>query len=68
MILIQGARAPSIQFLPTNLKMLPTIIFKWPPNNNIVPEGPGPFNLMFVDQFKGTTRVKLRVFILKFAN
>ena len=38
------------------------------PNNNIDPGGPGPFNLMFADQFKRLTRAKLRVFILKVAN
>ena len=39
-----------------------------PPNNNIDPEGPGPLNLMFANQFNRITRVKLRVFILKVAN
>ena len=38
------------------------------PNNNIDPWGPGPFNLIFADQFKRITRVKLKVFILKVAN
>ena len=42
--------------------------FKWAPNNNIVPGSPGPFNSMFANQFKRITRVKLRVFVLKFAN
>ena len=37
-------------------------------NNNIDPGGPGPFNLMFANQFKRIARVKLRVFILKVAN
>ena len=37
--------------------MPPTIIFKWPqfkwvPNNDIVPGGPSPFNLIFANQFK----------------
>ena len=26
--------------------------FKWIPNNNIDPLGPGPYNLFFVNQFK----------------
>ena len=26
--------------------------FKWSPNNNIVSGGPGPFHLMFANQFK----------------
>ena len=38
------------------------------PNNNIDPGGPAPLNLMFFNQFKRITRVKLRVFIVKFAN
>ena len=55
--------------LPTNLNGPPTIMFKWTPtkwapNINIVPGGPGPFNLMFANQFKRITQVKLRVFIL----
>ena len=37
-------------------------------SNNIDPRGPGPFNLMFANQFKRIVRVKLRVFILKVAN
>ena len=37
-------------------------------NNNIVPGDPGPFNLMFANQFKRMTWVKLRVFILKVVN
>ena len=41
---------------------------KWAPNNNTVLGGPGPFNLMFANQFQCITRVKLRVFILKVAN
>ena len=32
--------------------MSPTIIFKWVPNNNIDPGGPGPLNLIFANQFK----------------
>ena len=53
--------------------MPPTIIlyglqFKWVPNNNIDPWGPGPFNLMFANQFKRITRVKLRVFVVKVDN
>ena len=68
-----GGPGPFNLFLPINLEMPPTIIFKWPqfkwiPNNNIVPRGPGPFNLMFTNQFKRITRVKVRVFILKVAN
>ena len=48
---------PSIYFLPTNLNGPPKIIFKYPqfkwvPNNNIVPGGPRPFNLIFASQFK----------------
>ena len=39
-----------------------------PPNNNIVPEGPGPFSLLCANQFQRITRVKLKVFILKVAN
>ena len=39
-----------------------------PPNNNIDQGVPGPLNLMFANQFKRITRVKLRVFILKVAN
>ena len=42
--------------------------FKWALNDNIDPGGPGPLNLMFGNQFKRITRVKLRVFILKVAN
>ena len=42
--------------------------FKWTPNNNIVSGGQGPFNLLFANQFKRITRVKLSVFILKVAN
>ena len=38
------------------------------PNNHIDPGGPGPLNLMFANQFKRITRVKLKVFILKVAN
>ena len=38
------------------------------PNNNIDPVGPGSLNLIFANQFKRITRVKLRVFILKVAN
>ena len=45
-----------------------TIIFKWASNNKIVPGGPSSFNLMFANQFKRITQVKLRVFILKVAN
>ena len=41
---------------------------KWAPNNNIVSGDPGPFNLMFANQFKRITRVKLIVVILKVAN
>ena len=37
-------------------------------SDNIDPGGPGSFNLMFVNQFKRITRVKLSVFILKVAN
>ena len=37
-------------------------------NNNIDLRGPGPLNLMFANQFKRITRVKLEVFILKVAN
>ena len=37
-------------------------------NNNINPGGPGPFNLMFANQFKRVTQVKLWVFVLKVAN
>ena len=51
-ILIQGARAPSIYFLPTNLNGPPTIIFKWAPYNSIDSGDPGPFNLIFANQFK----------------
>ena len=42
--------------------------FKWDPNNNIVSGGPSPFNLMFANEFKHITRVKLSVSILKVAN
>ena len=42
--------------------------FKWTPNNNTVPGGPGPPNLLLANQFKRVTRVKIRIFILKFAN
>ena len=52
MILIQGARAPSIKFLSTNLNGPPTILFKWAPNNNIDPRGPGSLNLIFANQLK----------------
>ena len=44
-----GTRAPSIQFLPTNLNGPQ---FKWAPNSNIDPRGPGPFHLIFINQFK----------------
>ena len=48
-----------------SLNGLPTIIFiqrahlngpqfKWAPNNNIDPGGPGSFNLIFANQFKWT--------------
>ena len=67
-VLIQGARAPLIKFLPTNINGPPTIIFKWAPNNNINPGGPEPLNLLFANQFKRIIRVKLKVFILKVAN
>ena len=36
-------------------------------SDNIDPGCPGPFNLMFVNQFKRLTRVKLSVFTLKVA-
>ena len=39
-----------------------------PPNNNIDSGGPGPLNLVFANQFKRITRVKLWVFILEVAN
>ena len=42
--------------------------FKWALNININPGGQGPLNLMFANQFKRITRVKLRVFIPKVAN
>ena len=42
--------------------------FEWAPNNNIDPGGPGSINLIFANQFKRITRVKVRVFILKVAN
>ena len=42
--------------------------FKFPPNNNIDPVGQGFLNLMFANQFKRITQMKLRVFILKVAN
>ena len=35
-----------------NLNEPQTIIFKWAHNNNIDPGGPGPFNLIFANQFK----------------
>ena len=38
--------------------------YNWAPNNNIDPGAPEPLNLMFANQFKCITRVKLRVFIL----
>ena len=38
------------------------------PNNNIDAVGLDPLNLIFTNQFKGITQVKLRVFILKVAN
>ena len=37
-------------------------------NNNSDLEGPGPLNLIFANQFKRITQVKLRVLILKLAN
>ena len=37
-------------------------------NNNIDPGCPCPLNLIFANQFKRITGVKLRVFILKVAN
>ena len=37
-------------------------------NNNIVPGGPDPLNLMFANQFKPITLLKLKVFILKVAS
>ena len=39
-----------------------------PPNNDIDPGSPGPVNLMFANQFKCITQVKLRVIIMKVAN
>ena len=36
-------------------------------NNNIDNRVPGPLNLIFANQFKCITRVKLRVFVLKVA-
>ena len=39
-----------------------------PHNKNIDRRGPGPLNLMFANQFKCITRVKLKVFILKGTN
>ena len=42
--------------------------FNRAPNNNIDSGGPGPLNLIFPNQFKRITRVKLRIFILKVAN
>ena len=59
-ILIQGAQAPLILFFPMNLNGPPTII--------LFLGGPGSLNLMFANQFKRITRVKLKVFILKVAN
>ena len=44
------------------------IYCKWAPNNNNDPGGPGPLNLMFANQCKRITRVKLRVFLLRVAN
>ena len=46
-----------MQFLPTNLNApvqwcLNGPQFKWQPNNNIAPGGPGPFNLLFANQFQ----------------
>ena len=37
-------------------------------NNNSDLGGPGPLNLIFANQFKCITQVKLRVFILKVTN
>ena len=37
-------------------------------NNIIDPRGTGPLNLIFANQFKCITRVKLRIFFLKVAN
>ena len=37
-------------------------------DNNIVSGSPGPFKLMFANQFKRITRMKLSVVILKVAN
>ena len=42
--------------------------FKRAPNNDIDPDGPGPLDLIFANQLKRLTRVKLRVFILKVAS
>ena len=42
--------------------------FKWAFNHIIVLRGPGPFSLIFANQFKRITRVKLLVFILKVAD
>ena len=41
---------------------------KWASNNNIVLGGQDLFNLMFANQFKHISRVKLSVSILKVAN
>ena len=43
-------------------------LYKWAPNNNIDPGGLSPFNLIFANEFKHITRVKLRGFILKVAS
>ena len=68
-----AGQGPSISFLPINLngplqKHLNGPQFKWAPNNNIDIAGPGPLNLIFANQFKRITRVKLWVFILKVTN
>ena len=61
MIKMSQKRLLFLQFLLTSSRT--TVI-----DNNIDPKGPGPLNLMFANQFKRITRVKLRVFILKVAN
>ena len=56
MILIQEARAPSIQLLPINLNGPLQYYFngpqyKWAPKKDIDPGGLGPLNLIFANDF-----------------
>ena len=50
--IVPGGPGPLNLIFPTNLNVLPTIIFKWAPNSNINPGESAPLNLIFANQFK----------------